>query len=171
MDFHTFLAEILHSYTIDEKWIPLVVVIFVIVVLLCVYVIFFYIRVFLSWIFGVNSLIQGQKEQTEILWEILHEQEEIRYELALIKKNTTDFSKKKLTEGAQKPPQKHYENFEKNNKWLPKRSEKNSENIIDDTEFLGKDPENFPKNSENTTIRPSEKPKNSHKKRWIARKK
>lgn len=65
-DFSSF-ETILTSYNIEVKFLPYILIGAAILFLLLVYIIFAYIRAFLSWITGNNEVIELQKENNALL--------------------------------------------------------------------------------------------------------
>lgn len=81
MNPYNFLESILNTYSINEKWLPFLLVAIAIIVILCIYVIFFYIRAFISWIFGVSEIAHQQKENNRLIQELIYQQNEIIFQL------------------------------------------------------------------------------------------
>lgn len=77
-NFENFLHTILGNYISDPKWYPFILIGIGILGILIIFVIFLYIRSFLSWIVGNNEIIRLQKEQNELLNELIAIQDEQR---------------------------------------------------------------------------------------------
>lgn len=78
MEIIPFFQTFLGNYITDPKWYPYIFIAAGIIFLVIVYIIFMYIRSFVSWIFGVNEVILLQKENNRLLRQIAAIQEEQR---------------------------------------------------------------------------------------------
>ena len=113
-----FLQTLLSPYNIDEKWYPFILIGIAVIFLLLVYVIFAYIRAFISWITGINEFIAEQKYQNSLLEEMIALQKEQLdlMQVLFIENNEEDvleegteeeFEEKKLEETSPKIPEKN----------------------------------------------------------------
>lgn len=87
-----FFDAFLSQYISDPKWYPYILLGLGIFILVVIYIIFMYVRSFISWIFGINEMVRLQKEQNHLLREILVIQEEQReiLESLFIEENNQD---------------------------------------------------------------------------------
>lgn len=118
-NFDYFLQTLFGNYISDPKWYPFILIGIAILGILIVFIIFLYIRSFLSWIIGNNEIIRLQKEQNALLAELIAIQDEQRELMeALFVENIADEDK---------------EIFDENNEDFPENEEK-------ETIDLGKNP-------------------------------
>jgi len=112
------LTDILMSMNIslDEKWYPLLLVGVALVVLLCIFLVFSFVRSFLAWMFRIDEQISVQRETNDILIEILHllgtiqdQNEEILNECTQTRKSLTRTESPAKKPAAKKPQQKNTE--------------------------------------------------------------
>ena len=70
------MQAIFSPYVSDPKWYPFILIGIALLALLIIYMIFMYIRSFISWIFGVNELISLEKENNRLIRELVAIQDE-----------------------------------------------------------------------------------------------
>lgn len=124
------LHTIFSPYIADPKWYPFVLIGIAIFVIFVLYLIFMYIRSFVSWFVGVSELVRLQKEQNNLLRELIAIQDEQKELMeALFVENATDESEyddeksdidedENLDEENDKKPTKNEEKQKK--KWFSK---------------------------------------------------
>lgn len=96
----SFLNPFLSPYNIDEKWYPYIIIGAFLLVLLIVYIIFMYIRSFVSWINGNSELISLQEETNSLLQNILNIQNEQLTLLEAIYFEDSEETEDEITENA-----------------------------------------------------------------------
>lgn len=108
--FDTFLS----NYISDPKWYPYILLGLGIFVLLIIYIIFMYIRSFISWIFGINEMVRLQKEQNYLLRELLAIQEEQREILESLFVENNSENAEEISEDENEGSQESEENSDQN---------------------------------------------------------
>lgn len=138
-NFDYFLQTLFGNYISDPKWYPFILIGIAILGLLIVFVIFLYIRSFLSWIIGNKEIIRLQKEQNALLSELIAIQDEQRELMeALFVENIADEDKEIFDEDDEdfledeekesvdlgknpKIPEEKYQNKIAKKKWFSKK--------------------------------------------------
>lgn len=64
------ILTILETYHVDERWYPVIGIIIFILCMLIIYWIFASVRLFISWLWRTDEIVESQKENNEILMEI-----------------------------------------------------------------------------------------------------